>query len=165
MWPGSSSITYSIASVCPDELSTIIDLNSSTKHFNGSVINSESKVCHQQHTIQLPTVMQKPSTRLLESYSRSLSQKVTRLGRQIRQIPISLPHNGENSDKGHAAFLGVWRWSCTSIGDSYHIPPSCLDNQDDRRREVSITPPRVRSFRRQISVSPIANRALSSPNY
>jgi len=43
----SSSITYSTASVYPDELSTIIDLNSSAKHFRGSVINSELKVCYQ----------------------------------------------------------------------------------------------------------------------
>jgi len=45
------------------------------------------------------------------------------------------------------------------------IPPSFLDNQDNEQREVSITPPRVESFRRQTSSSPIANRALSSQNF
>ena len=44
--------------------------------FQSSVINLESKVCHQRHTIQPLMVSQKPSTRLFESFSRSLSRKV-----------------------------------------------------------------------------------------
>ena len=52
----------------PDKLFTTMDPNLSTKHSRDSVINSEFKVYYQLHTIQLPTVLQKPSIRLLESF-------------------------------------------------------------------------------------------------
>ena len=143
----------------------IMDLNSPAKHSRDSVINSKSKVFHQQHSIQLPTVLQKPSTRLLESYSRNLSQKANVTRQKFRRILMGLPHNSENSDKGYAVFFGVRMWSCTFTRNSNPIPPRCLDNQDDGRREASIVPPIVGSFRRQISASPTANRAISSPNF
>jgi len=61
-------------------LSTIVDPNSSAKHSKGFVIDSESIVYHQHHTIQLPTVLQKPSIKLLKSFSRNSSQKVNVTG-------------------------------------------------------------------------------------
>jgi len=135
------------------------------KHFIGSVINSESKVCHQRHTIQLLMTLQKLLRRLLESFSRNLSRNSTRLRWLIRWIPIGLSHNGENSDKGYAILLGVWMWSFTLTGDLDPISASYLDNQDGRREEASTASPRIWSFRRQTSTSQITNRALSSPNF
>ena len=54
--------------------------NSSAKHSKDSVIDSESKVRHQRHTIQLPTVLQKPLKKLLEKFSRNLFKKVNVTG-------------------------------------------------------------------------------------
>jgi len=57
-------------------------------------------MCLQQHTIQLLTVLQKPLTRLLESFSRNLSRKAN-------ASPLGLPYNGENPDNGNAVLLCV----------------------------------------------------------
>ena len=91
MWSSSSNITCSTALVCPNELSTITGPNSSAKHSRVSVINSEYKICHQWHTIQLLMSSQKPSIKLLESFSRSLSRKVKVTGRQIKRMLLGLP--------------------------------------------------------------------------
>jgi len=64
----------------PDEFFTIMDLNSSVRHSRNSAINSKFRVYPQQHTIQPPMVLQKPSTRLLKNFSRSSSQKVNATG-------------------------------------------------------------------------------------
>ena len=56
---------------------------------------------------------------------------------------VGLPHNGENPDKSYVIFLGVRMLSCTLTGDSNLISASCLDNQDDGRREASIAPPKL----------------------
>jgi len=56
-WSSLSSIMYFITSVYPDESSTIIGLNSSAKHSDDSVTNSESKLCHQWHTIHPPMAL------------------------------------------------------------------------------------------------------------
>ena len=76
MWSSSSSITCSTASAYHDESSTITEPNSSAKHSSDFVTNSESKVHHQRQTIQLLMAWQKPSTRLLESFSRNSSRRV-----------------------------------------------------------------------------------------
>ena len=79
-WSSSSSIIFYIALACHDESSTIMDPSSSAKHSRDSVINAESKVCLQQHTIQLLTALQKHSTRPSTNFSRSLSQKANVTG-------------------------------------------------------------------------------------
>jgi len=53
-------------------------------------------------------------------------------------MPLDLPHDSKNPDKGYAIFLGVRMWSCASTRDPNPISASCLDNQDDRRGEASI---------------------------
>ena len=142
-----------------------MDPNSSAKYSKGYVINSESKVCHQQDTIQLSMALQKPSIRLLESCSRNLSQKVNVIGIQIRRMLVGFSHDGENSDKSHAIFLGAQMWSCTPTGDLNPIFMSRFDNQDGRRGKASIARPEVGSFRRQTATSPATNRALSSSDF
>ena len=80
MWSSSSSITCFTALVYPDESSTIMGLNSSPKQSSDSITNSESKVCHQRHTIQPLMALQNPSTRLWGSFSRNSSRKVNATG-------------------------------------------------------------------------------------
>ena len=70
----------STALVYPDKSFTIMNPNSSAKYSKDSVIDLEFKVCHKRHTIQLPTVLQKPLIRLLKSFSRNSSQKVNVTG-------------------------------------------------------------------------------------
>ena len=165
MWSSSSSITCSTASVYPDESSTITGPNSSAKHSNDSVTNSESKVCHQRFTIQPLMTLHKPSIRLLGSFSRIRLEESTWLGWQIKRILMGLPHNGENPDESHVIFLGVRMWSCTLTRNLDPISASCLNNQDGRRENVSIAPPAVWSFRWQTSTSLTANWALSSLDF
>jgi len=54
--------------------------SSLAKCYRGSVINSESKVCLQRHTIQLPMALQKLSIRSLANFLRSSSQEVNVTG-------------------------------------------------------------------------------------
>jgi len=102
--------------------------------------NSESKICLQRYTIQLPTVLQKLSTRPSENFSRSSSQKSTRPGQEIRQMSMGLPHNGEKPNKNYAFLLGVQVWSYTSIGDSNSISTYCPSHWDNEWGEAWIVP-------------------------
>ena len=124
-------VSRALPLVCPNESSTIMGTNSSSKHSRGSVINSESKVHHQRHTIQLPMALQKLSTRLSANFLRSLFWKVNRLGWEIGWLSLRLPHKGENPNKGHSILLSVWIWSHTTIEDSNSIFMYCLGNRDD----------------------------------
>jgi len=80
-------------------------------------------------------------------------------------MPMGLLHNGENLDESHAIFLVVRLWSCTPTGDPDPIFTSRFNDQDGRWEKASIVPLGVESFRRQISKSPIANRALSRSDF
>jgi len=64
---------------------------------------------------------------------------------------LGLLYNGENPND--AFLLGVQVRSYTSIRDLDSISMCCPDYKDDERGEALITPPGVRSFRRQTLTS------------
>ena len=78
-WSSSSNITYYTALTYLDESSTImgpIYRQTFQKFYNKFRIQSVSS----RYTTQLPTVLQRPSTRPLKNFSRSLSQKINWTG-------------------------------------------------------------------------------------
>ena len=79
-------------------------------------------------------------------------------------MSLSLSNYGPNPNRQYAFSSGIQMWSSYTLGDSDTITSSCSGNQEDWRRQPSVTSPRTWSARRGVITGSIEYWALSGSN-
>src|SRR5947208_3448787 len=77
---------------------------------------------------------------------------------------VGLLHDGADSNKVNAIFLGVWMRSHPSVGDSDLVPQSCRLNWHDGRRKAQAISRTNERLRQKVTYIAATNQALSGSN-